>query len=335
MTKLNADGTALIYSTFIGYGKWAVDIEVDPSGAAYLTCKQGVWDIEAVYVAKLNSSGTALIYSLELSGSGWDEPRDMAVDSYGAAYVVGYTRSPDFPVTVGAYQTTFGSGYYHAFVVKISSIGTLIYSTFLRGSIGEVAQAVAVDSAGAVYVGGYTVSSDFPTTLGAFDSVFGGGTCNVTPPICHDGFFAKLDPTGSVLLYSTFIGGSGWDEVSKGGIAVDSTGVVYLAGSTASPEFPTTLGAFGRCYNGGSDTTHPSGDVFVIKLNPSDSELLYSTFIGGNGGDVPYSLVLDLDGAVYIAGNTSSYNFPVTPNAFKTLYDSRFLVKLVLRSSDT
>jgi hypothetical protein len=188
-------------------------------------------------------------------------------------------------------------------VTKLDASGSaLVYSTFLGGSEGDDASAIAVDSAGAAYVDGWTYSSDFPTTSGAFDTSSNGVGSD-------DAFVTKVNATGSALVYSTFLGGSSYDEAHA--IAVDSAGAAYVAGYTYSHDFPT--GAFDISFNGESD-------VFVTKFNASGSTLVYSTFVGGIGTDYALAIAVDAAGAAYVAGWTDSPDFPTTPGAFDTSY---------------
>jgi len=329
VVKLNSSGSSLVYATFLGGGREDAGyaIAVDTSGAAYVTgattssdfpTASGAYDTTwnpgyylgicpnaDAFVVKLNPSGNELEYATFLGGLGEDAGHAIAVDASGAAYVTGFTESSDFPTTPGAYDTTF-KGYYSgvlysdAFVVKLNPSGIdLIYSTFLGGSSSDGGYGIAVDASGAAYVTGETDSSDFPTTSGAFDTTYNGS---------HDAFVVKLNPSGTTLLYATFLGGSGADRSC--GIVVDATGAAYVAGNTNSPDFPTTPGAF--------DTTQNDYDAFAVKLNPSGSDLIYSTFLGGRSNDWSYAIAVDASGAAYVIGVTRSSDFPTTPGAFNT-----------------
>ena len=174
----------------------------------------------------------------------------VAVDDDGAVYVTGDTSSSGFPTTPGAFDTTY-NGDWDAFVVKVNPSGTgLAYASFLGGSEYDWGHSIAVDDTGAAYVAGTTESSDFPTTPGAFDTTYDGGT--------FDAFVVKVNPSGTGLAYATFLGGSDDDRVD--GIAVDGTGAAYVTGHTYSSDFPTTPGAFDTTFNGGNQ------DAFVAKL---------------------------------------------------------------------
>jgi hypothetical protein len=259
---------------------------------------------------------TILIYSTFLGGSGFDFGDGIAVDSSGAAYVTGWTYSPDFPTTPGVFQTTYGGGTcgvppntypcYDTFVTKLNLAGTMLeYSTYLGGSDSDQGADIAVDTSGEVYVTGVTYSPNFPITTGAFQTTWGGGTCGSSP--CPDAFMTKLNAVGSALVYSTYLGGGNYDGSIE--ISLGASGVVYIAGYTGSPNFPTTSGAFQTIYAG-------NGDAFVTKLNASGSGLIYSTFLGGDGPDGGFGIAVDMSGVAFVTGDTRSTNFPTTPGAF-------------------
>ena len=289
-----------------------------------------------------------LSYSTFLGGGGTaDEGLAIAVDSTGDAYVTGvadqskFSGPTDFPKTAGAFQTTPGAGdcFYgcgDAFVTKLNAAGSaLIYSTYLGGGSidnaggGETGYGIAVDSAGNAYVTGLTTSMDFPITTGAFQTKMAGYLYQCTPGhwVCMDAFVTKLNPSGSALVYSTYLGGSptyyGGDHGSEVGyaIAVDSAGSAYVTGLTistdmASPDdpgstnFPTTPGALQTAIGGLTD-------VFVTKFSPDGSTLVYSTYLGGSGQDLAFGIAVDSSGSAYVTGYTYSYNFPTTTLAFQ------------------
>ena len=183
----------------------------------------------------------------------------MALDSAGEAYITGNTGSADFPITAGAFQTTYGGGVLTAFVTKLNASGTgLVYSTYLGGTSRDSGAGIAVDSSGNAYVTGLTESADFPIA-NAFRSTYRGGI---------DAFVTELKASGTGLVYSTYLGGS--SEDSAAGIAVDSSGNAYVTGYTASSDFPVTSGAFQTKY----------GNVFVSKIAPLCSITYSGTFKG-------------------------------------------------------
>jgi hypothetical protein len=327
VTKLNADGSALVYSTYLGGSSLdhGENIALDGEGNAYVTgdaysidfptanpvqpTKAGGGD---AFVTKLNADGSALVYSTYLGGSGIDREigRDITVDSAGNVYVTGSTDSIDFP-TVSPLQPTYGGGASDVFVAKLSASGSvLVYSTYLGGSGTDERTDIAIDSAGNAYVTGVTTSTDFPTANPLQATKNGGG----------DAFVAKLNTDGSALLYSSYLGGSGDENPLSpstiGGIAVDSGGNIVLAGTTGSTDFPATPGAYDISYNGGNY------DVFVTKLRLGGSppSLFYSTYLGGRGEDRAYDIALDSAGNVYVTGETASTDFPTTPGAYDRFY---------------
>ena len=230
-----------------------------------------------------------LAYSTYLGGSRSDEPRAIAVDAAGAAYVCGTTWSTDFPTHQAVQETKGGNN--DAFVTKLVPGGnSLVYSTYLGGEFYEYAMGIAVDAAGAAYVGGSTGSSDFPTYQ-AWQETYAGS---------EDAFVTKLAPGGDALAYSTYLGGS--DADAAWGLALDATGAAYVSGYTWSTDFPTYL-AWQETYAGDCD-------VFVTKLVPGGSGLAYSTYLGGSGSDYARGIALDADGAAYVCGYTWSTNFP-------------------------
>jgi hypothetical protein len=246
-----------------------------------------------------------LVYSTFLGGVRNDQGRDIAVDASGNAYVTGFTDSFDFPTTVGAFDTIGDSQ--DVFVTKFNPSGSaLVYSTFLGGSGSDFGLGIAVDTSGSAYVTGASIASNFPTTIGAFDTTHNGS---------FDGFVTKLNPSGSALVYSTFFGGLSLDEADD--IALDASGSAYVTGQTFSSDFPTTVGATDTTFNG-------EIDVFVTKLNPSGSALVYSTFLGGNSSDAGLAIALDSSGNAYVTGFTFSTNFPTTVGAFDVTHNGSF-----------
>jgi hypothetical protein len=276
-----------------------------------------------------------LAYSTYLSGStdGRNAANAIAVDSGGNAYITGFTQSATFPTTIGAFQmvanpcvpggglggTVCDPNVGDAYVTKLNPSGSaLVYSTYLGGSIYNEGRGIAVDANGDVYVTGFTDSSDFPTTPGALQTVF--ATPTGTAFSTYNGFVTELNPSGSGLVYSTYLGGNGGAE--SWGVAVDSGGNAYVGGS-AGMNFPTTSSAFQSVFRG---TVTEQSNAFVAKLNPSGSQLVYSTYVGGSGlgpnrsrgtGDQANGIVVDSGGNAYIAGMTTSFDFPTTPLAFQ------------------
>ncbi len=320
VTKLNPDGSSLVYSTFIG-GSYKDDgwgIVIDTSGNAYITgyTKDGTTDYPTtsgafdtthngesdVFVTKLNPSGSSLVYSTFLGGSETDSGEDIAIDTSGNAYITGVSDGNDYPTTSGAFDRTHNGGY-DVFVTKLNPSGSsLVYSTFLGGSETDSGEDIAIDTSGNAYITGVSDGNDYPTTSGAFDRTHNGG---------YDVFVTKLNPSGSSLVYSTFLGGSGVDTARD--IAVDSSGNAYITGGSGA-NYPTTSGAFDTTYNG--DT-----DVFVTKLNPAGSSLVYSTFIGSLAMDGGLGIVIDTSGNAYITGVSDGNDYPTTFGAYDTTFN--------------
>jgi uncharacterized protein (TIGR03437 family) len=290
-------------------------------------------DFGDAFIAKLNPTGTALVYSTYLGGSNDDEGLAIAVDSAGNAYVGGATQSTNFP-TSNAYQSKYGGSgggpafccgtstpflsFGDGFVAKLNPAGTaLLFSTYFGGSLDDTVSTLALDSSGNVYIGGNTVSSNFPV-LNAYQSKFGGAAnANAQPFITvGDGYVAKFDTNGK-LQYSTYLGGSGDDAVM--GLAVDSTGAAYVTGFTSSANFPVSTTAAQKTFTGPSAVTGARGfvwgSVFVAKLAPSGSSLVWSTYLGGAQDDAGWAIAVDSGGNAIVAGFANSTNFPVTANA--------------------
>lgn len=327
--KMNPRGTGLIYSTFIGGDSedYISRMKVDPSGNVYLCgltkstdfpTVAGSYDISYnggnfdAFVTKMNPTGTALIYSTFLGGALDDRAHSLEIDSSGNVYVAGFVFTGNgpidtsFPTTKGAYDTT-PNGNWDAFLTKFNPGGTgLVYSTLFGGSGGEDGQVqVAVDSSGNAYIAGATTSSapSFPITSGVVQPTRIGS---------YDCYAAKFDPTGSSLVYSTFLGGSQFEVVND--IKVNANGELYLTGQTSSSNFPVTAGSYDTSQNGGAD-------VFLTRLNPTATALIYSTFIGLESDDIGTSMVMDANEVIYLTGETGSANFPTTVGAFDTTHN--------------
>jgi len=318
VTKFNSTGSSLSYSTFLGGTStdYGYAIAVDGSGYAYITgytsssdfpTTSGCWDATYnstdAFVTKMNQNGTGLVYSTFLGGTSSDYGYGIAVDGSGYAYVTGYTSSSNFPTTSGCWDNTYNST--DAFVTKMNQNGTgLVYSTFLGGTSSDYGYAIAVDANGCAFVTGYTSSSNFPTTAGAWDNIY-----NST-----DAFVTKFNLTGSGLVYSTFLGGTS-SEYGRG-IALDDIGNAIVAGYTNSSNFPVTFDAFDNTANGGYD-------IFFTIFNSDGSFLDYSTYLGGASTDYGYynsCLAYGGNNAI-VTGYTSSSNFPTTVGAWDIIYN--------------
>ena len=258
-----------------------------------------------VVVTKMHGDGS-MVWSTYLGGSAWDAGRAVAVDANGNVYITGETLSGDFPVTSGAFHTQIGmSGTYDAFVTKLGPNGNMLaYSTYLGGRSDDKGTTIAVNSAGLATVGGVTSSTDFPTTAGVVKfsrvpGLFDGS----------DGFVTRLNASGSGLVYSTYVGSnSGTEQVRS--LVLDGNDEPTVTGPTASPDFPTTSGAFSRTLNG-------IKDAFVARLTANASAYVFSTLVGGSGVEDGYGVGVDGSGNTYAVGGTTSTDFPTVPGVFQ------------------
>lgn len=247
-----------------------------------------------VFVGRLTDNGGQFAYTF-FGGSGNDTVSGFAVDAMGNGYLCGSTESTDFPLL-----HSFGSvlsGPSDAFVALLNPAGNaFLYSSLIGGSGQESGVSVAADSAGNAYITGRTTSQDFPT-MGAIQSAYGGGD--------SDAFVTKLSTDGATLVYSTYLGGSGTEDLlARSGIVVDSTGNAYVVGQTQSGNFPTK-DALRATKTGAASTS----DGFLAKINPGGSDLVFSTYIGGSDDDSAIALALDQPGNIYVSGSTKSTSF--------------------------
>lgn len=311
----------LLYSSYFGGDGFALDvgygIATDAAGATYIAGVTGSEDFPIAnaaqpvnpgefsgFVAKFDPDGT-LAYSTYLGGSGVDQIESVAVDDAGRAWVTGYTRSIDFPVTADAFQVVPGGGNSaDAFLARYGPAGELEYATYLGGLGWDRAMELVLGRDGYVYITGFTGSVNFPV-VDAFQPIK-----SLTG---DDAFLTKFSPTGAVV-YSTYLGGSS-TEVGEG-LAVDAQGSPHVTGITLSTDFPTR------------DAVQPEpasgGDAFVTKLTPDGSELVYSTYFGGTSGDNAQDVAVDDHGNAYATGLTRSTNFPTTSTAPQPLAQGAF-----------
>lgn len=395
VTKINAAGSGLIYSTYLGGsgisgyagqaslgdtgGDGCASIDIDTSGDVYVTGTAYSVDFPVTggayqtsnesassgrpnaFIAKLNPQGTALDYATYLGGSNGDGGSGIAADSNEDAYIDGATYSTDFPVTSGALQNTnkasaaVGS---NAFVAKLNSTGSsLVYSTYVGGSgnangpsgnnNGDAALSIALDSSDNAYIFGLTASQDFPVTEGVFQSsnnAFAAGAPNY--------FIAKVNPSGSVLVYATYLGGSQPSlNAGSSGLAVDSGGDAYVTGYVLATDFPVSSNAYQSspvCALATSGSVTEYASPVFAEINPGGTALLYSTYFGGTGGpssvvegttfrtcDYGYGVALDSQNNAYLTGSAVSANFPTTSGALQTsnpANGSAFISKFLLNS---
>ena len=329
VAKLSSTGSELLWCTFMGgsLNDYGFALALDASGNPVLTgytrsnnfpSTPGAFDPtfngtsnDNAFVAKLSSSGDALLWSTFLGRS--SNGHGLALDSYGNPVVVGMAQHPDFPTTVGAYDTSHNGGW-DVFVSKLSASGSvLLWSTFIGGDTDDRGFAIALDSSDNPVVTGWTWSSTFPTTPGALQTTFQGGT--------YDAFVSKLTSTGSALLWSTFLCGSSNDRGQA--IVLDAANNPIVTGQTGSTNFPTTPDAYQPIKSTGYD-------VFVAKLSSTGTDLLWGTFIGGHSAEMGKALVLDAAGNPVVTGQTDSNNFPTTPDGYDTTHnwsDDVFIAK--------
>ncbi|MGA1820648.1 MAG: fibronectin type III domain-containing protein [Thermoplasmatota archaeon] len=326
VTKTNSDGTALIFSTFVGGTDMEIGngIRVDGSGNVFVTGSAYSDDFPTtsgaynethynstlwtdVVVFKLSSTGTSLLYSTYVAGESDEEGRDIDIDSSGNAYVVGYSYSLDFPTTSDAYDSAGDDWSGDIILFKLSANGdSLEYSTYIGGDSGDDAYGIEYDDNGNVYVTGSSWSYDFPTTTGAYQQKLVDWS---------DVIVFKFNVDRSVFIYSTYVGGD--DDEEGYSLFIDSSGNAYVTGYTWGgwgQIFPTTTGAYSTTYNGGMT------DSFAFKLNQAGSGLIYSTFLGGSGDDYGQKIEVDGNGKAYICGYTDSSNYPTTTGADYTSF---------------
>jgi hypothetical protein len=332
VSRIKADGSALVYSTYLGGSSTdaGLGIAVDGSGSAYVTGytrSSGFPTRNAIqttiggdydaFVTKLSPDGASLVYSTYWGGNNPDQGYAIAVDVNGNAYVTGATQSANFPL-VNPIQKQMGNvpdawGTSDVFVSEIAADGSsAIYSTYLGGEFIDVGAGIAVDASGKAYVTGSTDSSDYPLKNALQTSVAGQ----------RDAFISVVKTKGSGLVFSTYLGGSNYEWGR--GIGVDATGNIYIGGYTSSDDFPM-INAWQPQYGGGSD------DAYVAKLSANGAQLLYSTYIGGSDDDSAYAMQVDPDGSIYLAGYTASIDFPLfnaVQSVFGGGYEDAFLTKL-------
>ncbi len=298
-------GSSLDYVTALavdGSGRVTVAGWTDSANFPTLNGLMGRGGGVDAFVVRYNAAGTGIDFATYLGGSGDDRAYGLAVDGAGQAVLTGYTTSTNFPV-LAAGQGTLAGGK-DAFVVKLNGAGTgLVFSTYLGGSGQDEGRAVALDAGGAIYVGGGTYSTNFPT-LSAFQTMNAGG---------QDGFLAKFSAGGS-RLFSTLLGGQADDRINA--VAVDGAGQAHVTGGTSSANFPVA-GAAQPSLAGGQD-------AFVTKFSAGGAQLLYSTYLGGSGGgtgapEEAAGIAVDAGGNAYVVGSTSSANFPAV-NAYQATH---------------
>ena len=345
VTKLNAAGQ-LLYSTFVldTDHNGASGVAVDSMGNAYVTGKTSVFRATAaddVFVVKLDAFGRMLRptgYFVTFGSNGSDRGTRIAVDAAGNAYVAGVTEGGNFPTTPGAFRRVL-AGEKDAFVTKLNATATaFVYSTLLGGSGDDSANDIALDALGNAYVTGSTESINFPVTAAAYQRTHRGCDTMYFVMCSKTAFVTKVNPWGTGLVYSTYLGGSGGtiQESYAEGIAVDGFGSAYVTGATTADNFPTTAGVIQPKPGWPLCFYKACTDAFVTKLNASGSSLVYSTYLMGSSADYANGIAVDSAGNAYVAGGTSSSGtFPVV-NAFQPRagsFEDAFVTKLNANAS--
>ena len=319
LVRLSSNGTTILAATYFGgsrqergvygmlldsqgnivIGSATRSADLPTTAGAYQT-RYGGGDAD-MYAAKLSADMKKILWCTYVGGSKTDWPRGgLALDDQDNVYLVGGADSENFPTTEGAFQQK-PKGERNAAIVKLSADGSrLLFSTFLGGSISDEIMGVRVDASGDIYVGGHTRSPDFPITPGAPQPKLGGNS---------DCFLAKLSKDGGKLLYSTYLGGVE-NEFAEHRPLLCPDGTFVLTGVTASPDFPTTAGAFQRILKG-------KNDGFITRLSSDGKSLVFSLLLGGSGEEFFLMPTLDGKGNIFIVGHTTSSDFPRTPDALQ------------------
>jgi Beta-propeller repeat/Abnormal spindle-like microcephaly-assoc'd, ASPM-SPD-2-Hydin len=332
LTKFSADGSSILYSTYLGgsTSQFANSVSVDPAGEAVIAGvaqstdfpmvnayqpsvsadQFGDWGVYG-FLTKFASDGMSLVYSTYLAGSALNTSScvgcfpdsvitSVVTDANGNAYATGYTTTTDFPVTSGTFTTTYpGSNVSDVgFVSKFTSSGGIAYSTYLGGLSSSILNAIAVDTNGQAYVTGFDIAGDsFPIVTTSI--------CDPSAAACNGAIVAKLDPTGTSLLYSTFLGTN--NNMAGQAIQVDSNGNAFIVGSDVQFDLSSPIEGYAG-----------NGDIVVAEIDSGATTLLMATFLGGKGWEAAAdSLALDQNGAVYVTGVTQSFDFPVTQSALQ------------------
>ena len=315
----------LLASTYLGGSSTDTiySITLDSSGNVYVTgntlsedfptnsdySTSGGGSYSDVFVSKLDGTLTMLLASTYLGGSKTDSSNSIVADLKGNIYVVGYTFSSDFPTTVYSFDTSYNDSYFSdTFILKLDDdLSNLLASTYLGGSSYDKGYSIAIDFSENVFITGETSSSNFPTTIGVYNTSYDGRSYT-------DTFISKLNGDLSNLLASTYFGGTGNDQGNS--LAVNSNGNIYIAGWTASKNFPTTDGAF--------DTSSGvyRGDTFISKFSGDLSAIIASTRLGGTSSDVLGSIFIDSEENIYVVGYTHSSDFPTTSDAYDTSFNN-------------
>ncbi|HEY6141509.1 MAG TPA: SBBP repeat-containing protein, partial [Thermoanaerobaculia bacterium] len=324
VAKINAAGTAVVYSTYLsanGWNEYGTGIAVDSSGNAYVTGGTNATDFPGVtagsiqpsfggsgsnrdaFAVKINAAGNAIVWATYLGGAGDDIADAITVDSSGNTYVAGMTEGSIPWIGAGAIQSTYAGGYYDAFVIKIDTSGAKVWSTYLGGSGDDYVEGIRIDGSGNAWIGGSTSSTSWPGV--------GGGSLQSSNAGSNDVALTEINAAGTAISYATFLGGSGYDYLT--GLVLDGSGNIYAAGYTDSTSFPGVTGSSIQPSNGGSY------DAWVAKLGSGATSITWATFLGGSSWDEAMKLDVDGSGNVYLNGSTGSTDFPVS-NAIQSTF---------------
>ena len=335
VTKFTPDGKNILFSTFLGGmgNDQAEAVAVDKFGNIYITGYTlslrsfpftsnalDTFDIGGIdgFLSVLNPQGDSLLYSTLFGGTSDDFPQSIAIDNNRNVYIAGYTKSRNFRITTGAFDTTFNSNgtdiFNDAFSMKFSSNFNLLYSTYIGGSGDDFGQSIAVDASGNAVIAGITRSSDFPTSSFGFQKIIAD---SVPSSSTGDGFIFKLNSSGSDKFFGTYFGGSGRDAIYS--VALDENANIYFAGYTESENLPVSTNAFQNTYNN-INSGFIAGDAFIGKLKFSGDSLHFSTYFGGSGSERIAAIAIDNYGFPVVAGFTTSRDLPTTPMAFQKKY---------------
>jgi hypothetical protein len=322
VTKLNPRGSGLVYSTYLGGSgaDFAIGLDVAPAGDVVVTGATDSADFPTTagafdrtynggdldtFVTKLDPDGASLVFSTFLGGPDVDVGFISFFDRAGNVMVEGDTGSPSFPTTPRAFQPHYGGGDSDGFVTKLRADGSgLLWSSFIGGSDADGAHDGTLGRKDEFFIDGPTSSTDFPTAKKAFQSTYGGGG--------SDAWAAKVAPDGTRLEYSTYIGGTGDEDVFD--MTVDHDGHALVPGPTSSTDFPTTKHAFQTTFQGGPE------DGYLLKLEKNGRSAEFSTYLGSSGDDLAGAVRVDPAGNAYVPGLTDSPDFPVTKDAFQPEY---------------
>ncbi len=328
LTKLNSSGDALYFSTYLGGSGDEIGrgITIDLVENVILTGRTGSSDFPTTtnaydnsyngsgdaFLAQFNSLGNLLDYSTFIGGSSDESGESISIDTNtGEVFISGYTESSNFPTTLSSFDNSI-NGDYDCFITKLvpsANFFDISYSTFLGGSSEELSRGITIDSNGSACITGATYSTNYPMTSGAFDVVYDDLSGNSGDWLGGEAIVSKLDPSGAFPLFSTFVGG---DMIEGGiGIDVDSNNNVYVVGRTTSFDFPL-VNQVDNGIGGGDE-----GMVFM--LSALGDSLLFSSYLGGEIQEYVYSVKVDENENIFIAGDTNSNFFPTTPNAFSNV----------------